>query len=191
MIKLVVALGNPGPEYELTRHNIAWLVMDSIEKIEGNHWKEKFKGVFTDISLNGEKRYFLKPMTFMNLSGESVRPLCDFFKVSVEEILVVQDELDLPFGQISFKNGGGLAGHNGLKSINQHMGSQNFLRLRVGIGRPTHGSVSNWVLGRFPAEQDIELGKVLSGSAKAIELALEKGFEKAASQYSKKSLIEG
>ena len=94
MIKLVVGLGNPGPEHELTRHNIGWLVIDSLEAIDGAFWKDKFKGVFTDKSINGEKVYFLKPQTYMNLSGESVQPLCQFFKITPQEILVLHDELD-------------------------------------------------------------------------------------------------
>ncbi len=190
MIKLVVALGNPGIEYEMTRHNIAWLLLDCFDALENKPWKEKFKGLYTELSVLGEKRYFLKPMTYMNLSGESVLPLCQFYKIKAEEVLVVQDEIDLSFGQIMFKKGGGLAGHNGLKSIAQHLGSSDFLRLRMGIGRPIHGSVSSWVLGKFPTEQDIELNKVIKEKYEALSLALEKCFEKAASKYSKKNFIQ-
>jgi PTH1 family peptidyl-tRNA hydrolase len=190
MIKLVIGLGNPGAEYELTRHNIGWLVLDSIDLIASSNWKSKFKGEFTDLSINGEKRYFLKPQTYMNLSGESARPLCDFFKIKPSEMLVLHDELDVPFGQIAFKKGGGLAGHNGLKSLAQHFGTQDFYRLRLGIGRPDRGSVSNWVLGQFPSNQDIELGKILKGSAEAVEFALKSGYEKAATKFSKKNFLK-
>jgi PTH1 family peptidyl-tRNA hydrolase len=190
MVKLIVALGNPGPEYELTRHNIGWLVADSLKPIDGNNWKSKFKGEYTDFSYKGEKVYVLKPQTYMNLSGESVQQLCQFFKVATQEILVLHDELDLPFGQIHFKKGGGLAGHNGLKSIAKHMGTQDFLRLRLGIGRPNRGSVSNWVLGQFPKEQDIELGVVLEKSAEALIDFLDIGLSKAGTKYNKKNFLD-
>ncbi|MBD66891.1 MAG: aminoacyl-tRNA hydrolase [Halobacteriovoraceae bacterium] len=189
MIKLIVALGNPGAEYELTRHNVAWLLVDTHPKIAENNWKTKFKGEYTDFSVQGEKVYVLKPQTYMNLSGESVQPLCQFFKIDPREILVVQDELDLPFGQIHFKQGGGLAGHNGLKSIAKHLGTQDFMRMRIGIGRPPRGSVSNWVLSKFPAELDTELGIVMEKSNQALDYLLENGFKKASNTYNKKDFL--
>lgn len=190
MIKLIVALGNPGAEYELTRHNIGWLLVDTHPEVSKNIWKSKFKGEYTDISINGEKVYFLKPQTYMNLSGESVQPLCQFFKITPEEILVVQDELDLPFGQIHFKKGGGLAGHNGLKSITKCMGSQEFYRLRMGIGRPTRGSVSSWVLSKFPPELDQELGIVMEKSNQALDYFLINGYKKASNKYNKVNFLD-
>jgi PTH1 family peptidyl-tRNA hydrolase len=190
MIKLIVGLGNPGADYELTRHNIAWILLDTHKDLGSSSWKNKFKGDYSDFSVDGEKIYALKPQTFMNLSGESVRPLCDFFKIKVEEILVVHDELDLPFGQVHFKKGGGLAGHNGLKSINQHMGSPEFYRMRLGIGRPERGSVSNWVLSKFPASQDTELSIVMEKGNEALEFFLKEGFKKASNKYNKKNFLE-
>lgn len=189
MIKLVVALGNPGPEYELTRHNIGWLVLDNYSLLDGEFWKDKFKGIYCDKSLKGDKIYFLKPQTYMNLSGESAQALATFFKITPEEILVLHDELDLELGKIQFKKGGGLAGHNGLKSLAKCLGTQEFLRMRIGIGRPVHGNVSGWVLGTFPKEQDIELGLVLENSAIALDFALNNGLQKAANQYNKKDFL--
>lgn len=190
MIKLIVALGNPGNEYELTRHNIAWTLVDTHPKLQSSHWKSKFKGEYTELNSPTGRIYILKPQTYMNLSGESVAPLCQFFKINVEEILVIQDELDLPFGAIHFKKGGGLAGHNGLKSISQHMASQEFYRMRIGIGRPVRGSVSNWVLSKFPAEQDIELGLVLKNGNEALDFFLAEGFKKASNTFNKKNFLE-
>lgn len=190
MIKLIVALGNPGIEYELTRHNIAWILADTHPSLATSNWKSKFKGVYTDFSQNGEKVYVLKPETYMNLSGESVQPLCQFFKIEVEEILVIQDELDLPFGQIHFKKGGGLAGHNGLKSITKTMGSPEFYRMRIGIGRPSRGSVSSWVLSKFPIEQNTELEIVMEKSAEALNALLKDGFKKASNTYNKKNFLD-
>lgn len=190
MIKLVVALGNPGPEYELTRHNVAWLTLSFLDKLSNNNWKTKFKGDYTEITLSSNKIYFLKPMTYMNLSGESVFSLMNFYKININEVLVIHDEVDLDFGQIAFKNGGGLAGHNGLKSIAKCSGSQDFFRLRIGVGRPKHGSTASWVLSKFPVELDQELGIVLSESAKALEYALEFGVSKASNMYNKKNFLE-
>lgn len=189
MSKLIVALGNPGAQYELTRHNVGWLALDCMKLLDNAIWKSKFKGLYTDISFNGEKVYFLKPQTYMNLSGESIQPLCQFFKIELKDILVVHDELDLPLGEIHFKKGGGLAGHNGLKSTAQVMGSLDFERLRIGIGRPVHGSVSDWVLSNFPKEKDIELGLVLEKSAESIEFYLKNGLAKAANTYNKKNFL--
>ena len=190
MIKLVVGVGNPGAEYELTRHNVAWILFEFCPFTEGGAWKSKFKGQYLDATVNGEKVYFLKPDTYMNLSGESVAPLCSFFKITPEEVLVVHDEVDLPFGQIQFKKGGGFAGHNGLKSIAQHLGTPNFYRMRIGIGRPQHGSMASWVLGKFPKEQDTELGIVMDNSSKALAFLLKHGFSKASNMYNKKNFLE-
>ena len=189
MIKLIVALGNPGAEYELTRHNIAWTLVDTHQEIGSKMWKSKFKGEYCDFSSNGEKIYVLKPQTYMNLSGESVQPLCQFFKIDVSEILVIQDELDLPFGQIHFKKGGGLAGHNGLKSITKMMGSQDFYRMRVGIGRPDKGSVSSWVLSKIPVSLNTELEIVMQKSNDALDFFLKNGFKKASNEFNKKDFL--
>lgn len=190
MFKLIVGLGNPGPEYELNRHNIGWLILDNHSEIRSKIWKNKFKGEYTDFSTSAGKVYALKPQTFMNLSGESVQPLMAFFKIDPSEILVVHDELDIPFGQINLKKGGGLAGHNGLKSIAKCLGTQDFYRMRVGIGRPPRGSVSSWVLSNFPTEQDTELGIVLDKSCEALDSLFKDGFKKASNQFNKKDFLE-
>ena len=190
MIKLIVALGNPGMEYELTRHNIAWTLIDTHPDLQSNMWKTKFKGEYTDFNGPSGKIYILKPLTYLNLSGESVQPLCQFFKINIEEILVIQDELDLAFGQIHFKKGGGLAGHNGLKSISSTMGSQEFYRMRIGIGRPERGSVSSWVLSKFPVSQNIELEIVMRQANEALNFLLKEGFKKASNTYNKKNFLD-
>jgi PTH1 family peptidyl-tRNA hydrolase len=189
MIKLIVALGNPGAEYELTRHNIAWTLVDTHPEIQTKLWKSKFKGEYTDFNSPSGKVYVLKPQTYMNLSGESVQPLCQFFKIEPEEILVIQDELDLPFGQVHFKKGGGLAGHNGLKSITKTMGSQEFYRMRIGIGRPDRGSVSSWVLSKIPVSLNTELEIVMTKGNEALNALLKDGFKKASNTYNKKDFL--
>ncbi len=189
MIKLIVGVGNPGIEYDLTRHNIAWILIDGLPQISSSNWKMKFKGDYTDFNHKGERIYVLKPQTFMNLSGESVQPLCQFFKILPEEVLVIHDELDLPFGQIHFKKGGGLAGHNGLKSIAKHLGTDTFYRMRIGIGRPDRGSVSSWVLSKIPSSMDTELNLVMRKCNQALDSLLTDGFKKASTNYNKKDFL--
>lgn len=188
-MKIIVALGNPGNQYKNTRHNIGWLLLDKLNFSNRLVWKNKFKAEVAEYSFDGDKIIFLKPQTFMNLSGESLSPCMKFYKVSVDDILVIHDELDLPFGTIAFKNGGGLAGHNGLKSINQHLGTQAFKRLRMGIGRPVHGNVSSYVLSNFDGEEEKWFDNYMEECGKALDLFLEKGFDKAATSFSKKALI--
>ena len=188
-MKLVVGLGNPGKDYEATKHNIGQSALNCLSFSEGLIWKKKFQGLFSFYDVKTERAYFLKPTTFMNKSGESVQALCSFFKISIENILVVHDELDLPFGTLGLKMGGGTAGHNGLSSVAQMLGALNFKRLRLGIGRPLQGSVSDYVLGRFSEQQKADLENFLLESAKAIELFIERGFESAATKYSKRNIL--
>ena len=189
MSYLIVGLGNPGSEYDGTRHNIAWDLFKELPFYSDLIWKEKFKGEFASIEFEGEKFYFLKPMTYMNLSGESLIPFAQYFKVSQENVLVVHDELDLNFGTIAYKNGGGLAGHNGLKSIAAQYGNNNFKRLRMGIGRPPRGSVSDWVLNRYQGDDAVLIDDYLQKATNAIICYMKSGFQTAAQRYSKKNLI--
>ena len=189
MDRLIVGLGNPGSKYHQTRHNIGWDIFEELSFYNDLRWSEKFKGLYAVYNNGQEKIYFLKPQTFMNLSGESVRPLMDFFKIDIKNILVVHDEIDLPFGTIAFKNGGGLAGHNGLKSITEKLGSQEFKRLRLGIGRPIHGDVSNWVLSGYTGEDKDFFNPYLKGAAVALEEYIKLGFDKASATYSKKKIV--
>lgn len=188
MFRLVVGVGNPGSEYAHTKHNVAWLLFDSLPVLRAANWKSKFKGEYCDVDLKGQKITFLKPLTYMNLSGESVQPLAAFYKIPPAEILVVHDELDLPFGQVQFKMAGGFAGHNGLKSIAGCLGTDAFARLRIGIGRPVHGSVSDWVLGDFPKDQRHFLPVLLERLHGALEECVLSGIAKA-SIVNKKPLL--
>ena len=151
MVKILVFLGNPTREYAITRHNVGWMVADYL--YPDLAWKEKHKGLFAQT----ESLKLLKPLTYMNESGRSVRAACDFYHVAVDELLVVHDDLELDFGTIRLQRGGGLQGHNGLKSLKQHLYSDQFIRLRIGIGRPKHGSVASFVLQRFTKEEEIAL----------------------------------
>jgi PTH1 family peptidyl-tRNA hydrolase len=180
---LIVGLGNPGPEYASTRHNIGWLVLDRLARDAGAPaFKSKFQGELAKGSLGGQECLFLMPQTYMNESGRSVQPAAAFFHVAARDIVVVHDELDLPFADVRVKLGGGHAGHNGLRSIVQHLGTPDFVRVRMGIGRPPAGflgDVAAFVLSGFaPAEKPRILDLVEKG-AQAVLQILTSGLDRA------------
>jgi PTH1 family peptidyl-tRNA hydrolase len=145
-------LGNPGREYARNRHNAGYLVVDELARRHGGSWKTKFSGQLAEIKVGDEKLVLLKPETYMNESGRSVGAAARFFKVEPENVLVVHDEGDFDLGRLEVKHGGGLAGHNGLRSIAQELGTQDFTRLRIGVGRPERGdprSLADYVLADF------------------------------------------
>lgn len=188
MFDLVVGLGNPGSDYASTRHNIGWMVFEQAKLFEHTNWKQKFKGLYTEASAKGHKFYALMPQTFMNLSGESVQAMAAFFKIPPQKILVIHDELDIPFGQIHFKMGGGFAGHNGLKSMGQCLGTDQFARMRIGIGRPPHGNVSGWVLSPFSKEEQIQIPLLMEKLNDPLAQAVVEGLGKVGI-YNKKNLL--
>ncbi|HSS79823.1 MAG TPA: aminoacyl-tRNA hydrolase [Gaiellaceae bacterium] len=181
---LVAGLGNPGREYERTRHNAGWLVLDELARRHGGSWRSKFSGSLAEIRLGDLRLALLKPETYMNDSGRSVGAAVRFFKVEPEQVLVVHDDVDLEAGRLQARAGGGLAGHNGLRSLAQHLGSQDFLRLRVGIGRPGRGDprpVADWVLSPFSPEEDAEA--LVARAADAVETIARDGLEAAQQNY--------
>lgn len=159
MIKLIVGLGNPGAQYEKTRHNAGFLFLDALAQARSCSWSNKaeFQGLMTECALSGQKILMLKPQTYMNRSGQSVGKVARYYKIMPQEILVVHDELDFPAGVIKIKKDGGLAGNNGLKDIAAHLNTRDFYRLRIGIGRPqAEANVSDYVLST-PSAQDRQL----------------------------------
>jgi peptidyl-tRNA hydrolase, PTH1 family len=175
---LVAGLGNPGREYERTRHNVGWLVLDELARRHGGSWRSKFSGSFAAVRLGERRLGLLKPETYMNESGRSVGAAARFFKVESEALLVVHDDVDLEAGRLQARLGGSLAGHNGLRSLAQHLGTQDFLRLRIGVGRPGRGdqrSVSDWVLSAFEPEEDA--ATLVAGAADAVETIAAEGLE--------------
>ncbi len=150
-MKLIVGLGNPGKAYEKTRHNIGFMVVDnyiSYKKCEGD-WKKKFDGVFFQTNIFGEKVIFLKPSTYMNLSGNAVLEYVNYFKINISDILVISDDLDLLVGNFKLKESGSSGGHNGLKNITLCLGTEKFKRLKVGISKSTVGDIKDYVLGKI------------------------------------------
>lgn len=183
MIKLITFLGNPGAQYEKTRHNVGWLIADNLPLLEYLQWQNKFKGLFAQKNIADAKVFFLQPQTFMNKSGESVQALLHFFKLSPQELLVVHDDIELDFGFVGFKRGGGLAGHNGLRSVANILKTRDFCRFRFGVSRPNHGNVSSYVLSKFSQEEEIMLPELLEKSAAALEYCLNEGIETALQKY--------
>jgi peptidyl-tRNA hydrolase, PTH1 family len=181
---LVAGLGNPGREYERTRHNVGWLVIDELARRHGGSFRSKFNGHLAEVRVDGKRVAFLRPETYMNESGRSLAAAARFFKAEPEALLVVHDDVDLEPGRLQARRGGGLAGHNGLRSIASALGTQDFLRLRIGVGRPGRGdrrSVSDYVLSRFEPVEDVDA--LVQRSADAVETILREGLEAAQMRF--------
>ena len=177
---LVVGLGNPGREYAGNRHNVGWLVVDELARRHGASWRAKFDGRLAEVRIDGHKVALLKPETYMNDSGRSVQAAARFFKAEPDTILIVHDESDLEPGRLQARLGGGLAGHNGLRSIATHLGTPEFLRLRVGVGRPGRGDprpLADWVLSDFGPHEDAD--RLVQEAADAVELLDAEGLDAA------------
>jgi len=189
---IIAGLGNPGPTYQWTRHNAGFLFLDRLANLENSVINRKtFSGLTGEWNFKGSRHVLLKPQTFMNLSGRSVMQALQFYKLPLSQLIVVHDELDLPFGTVRFKQGGGHGGHNGLRSIMEQLGKGDFLRLRIGIGKPTHGDTVNYVLGTIPADQMEVLPRVLDGGLDMLEMMLDEGLPKAMSLFNNKNFLEG
>jgi PTH1 family peptidyl-tRNA hydrolase len=222
MLELVAFFGNPGPEYKGNRHNAGWHLAQRLSFYEELIWRRKFKGSWADIeadelllsedlpsvielapNVSTTKIHFLLPGTFMNRSGESVMEAASFFKIKPESVIVVHDELELPLGTISLKFGGGLGGHNGLRSMKDSFGTADFWRLRIGIGRPDdrlpgqggpQGSgkgIIGWVLSDFTSDENAVLEPVLKDGADLLLKVILHGPEKFLPQWSKKKIVKG
>jgi PTH1 family peptidyl-tRNA hydrolase len=177
---LVAGLGNPGREYAHNRHNVGWMVVDELARRHGGSWKAKFNGQLAEIRIDGHKVALLKPETFMNDSGRSVQAAAKFFKLEPEALLVVHDESDLELGRLQARIGGGAGGHNGLRSLIQHLGTPEFMRLRVGVGRPGRGDqrkLADFVLADFRPEDDAEA--LVGKTADTVETLDAEGLEAA------------
>ena len=181
---LVVGLGNPGREYARNRHNAGWMVVDELARRHGGSWRSKFSGQMAEVRVGPDgssmKLALLKPETFMNDSGRSVGPAAAFFKLAPADVLVVHDEGDFDLGRLELKVGGGLGGHNGLRSITQVLGTQDFLRLRIGVGRPERGDprpLADWVLANFESHENAD--EIVGSAADAVETLIRDGVTQA------------
>jgi PTH1 family peptidyl-tRNA hydrolase len=175
---LVAGLGNPGPEHARDRHNVGWMVVDELARRHDGSFKGKFRGRLGDIRAGEAKLALLKPETYMNESGASIQAAAAFYKLPVEHVVVIHDDVDLETGRLQARLGGGLAGHNGLRSIAQRLGSQDFLRMRIGVGRPGRGDprpVADYVLSAFAPEDDVEA--IVARACDAVEVLAADGLE--------------
>jgi PTH1 family peptidyl-tRNA hydrolase len=181
---LVAGLGNPGREYAGTRHNVGWMIVDELARRNSGSWRSKFSGQLAEVRLDSSRLALLKPETYMNESGRSIAAAARFFKTPVESVLVAHDDVDLEEGRLQARLGGGLAGHNGLRSIARDLGSQEFLRLRIGVGRPGRGdrrSVADFVLAPFSPETNVEA--LVGRAADAVETLVREGLGAAQQRF--------
>ncbi|MEF3312778.1 aminoacyl-tRNA hydrolase [Paenibacillus sp. GYB004] len=186
-MKWIVGLGNPGQAYRNNRHNVGFMTVDRAAEQWGMPvFQNKLKALVSEGRVKGEKVYLLKPMTYMNLSGESMRAFMDFYKASLEDCIVVYDDLDTPFGQIRLRYQGSSGGHNGIKSIIQHTGTQTFNRIRIGVSRPAPGyNIADYVLADFTKEEAKTLPDVVQTSVDALEFSLENEFDRTMAKFNK------
>lgn len=184
-MKLIVGLGNPGKPYENTKHNIGFQVIDEL----ANQWgvkldQSKFKGQFATVHRPEGKVFLLKPLTYMNLSGECVRPFMDYFSIAEEDLIVIYDDLDLETGKLRLRQKGSAGGHNGIKSLIQHLGTQTFDRVRIGVDRPPAGmKVADYVLSRFSNEEQVVMKSAIDKTVQALEASLSRPFLDVMNRY--------
>jgi peptidyl-tRNA hydrolase, PTH1 family len=184
---LVVGLGNPGREHARDRHNVGWMVVDELARRHGGSFRSKFSGQLAQVRVEDARLALLKPETYMNLSGQSVGAAVRFFKTLPEQLLVVHDEVDLEPGRLQARLGGGLAGHNGLRSLRQTLGTAEFRRLRVGVGRPGRGDrrpVADYVLAPFEPDEDSET--LVARAADAVETLVREGLERTQATFNER-----
>ena len=183
---LIVGLGNPGEKYEDTRHNVGFQVIDELAERQGRPVQRlKFKALTGLLTIGGEKALVMKPVTYMNLSGEAVRPAADFYKLPPERILVISDDVALAAGRLRIRAKGSAGGHNGLKSIIQHLGTDQFPRIRVGVGEKPHPDydLADWVLGRPQGEDKKAIDAAVKRAADAVECILTQGLERGMGKF--------
>ncbi len=187
-MKIIVGLGNPGTEYRMSRHNIGFQVVDRLAQMNRIAVRtRRFRSLYGAGQINSQQVILVKPMTFMNRSGEAVKKATDFFRLGLEDLVVVHDDLDLPFGRLRFKRRGGDGGHQGVRSIIERMGGNDFLRLKVGIGRPPEGLDSaDYVLEVFDRTEQSLLDQTLASAAESLKIMMLEGLERAMNQFQKR-----
>ncbi|MNW32724.1 Peptidyl-tRNA hydrolase [compost metagenome] len=186
-MKWIVGLGNPGPQYEKTRHNVGFMALDRLAARHGIAVNQsKCKALVGEGMIGGVKTVIIKPMTYMNLSGESIRAYMDYYKATLDDLIVVYDDLDTEIGKIRLRYQGSAGGHNGIKSIIQHTGTQQFNRIRMGISRPEPGyAIVDYVLSTFPKKEKEQLDSMIEETCDALEFSLNETFERTMAKFNK------
>jgi PTH1 family peptidyl-tRNA hydrolase len=188
---LIIGLGNPGKQYELSRHNIGFMVLDRLAERHNLVWREAHKGLYATAQIAGTKCHFLKPQTYMNLSGEAAGDLCRYYKLGADAVHVVYDELDFPYGTLKLKVGGSAGGHNGIKSLIQHLGTDSFARVRMGIAGMHRAKIrdhmADYVLAAFTSVEQETLDEFVTLGAEAVEMAVQEGFTKATAKFNQRA----
>jgi len=184
-VKLIVGLGNPGEKYAKTRHNLGFMVVDALVKMENGEWKMDKKSN-SQLSIINSQLILAKPQTFMNASGMTVAKITQFYKVNPENIWVIHDDVDLPLGKLKIRLGGAAAGHHGVESVIKELGTDNFVRFRLGIGHPQRGSdgaVEKYVLRNFDVNEKTEVKQIIKKTVKALKKALDQNLERAMNEF--------
>ena len=188
--RLIIGLGNPGPKYQWTRHNAGFMVLDHLSRVMGVAvTKKNFAGLYGEGSWHGDRLLLLKPQTFMNLSGRSAAEALRFHKLTPSDLIVIHDDLDISFGRVKIKEGGGHGGHNGLRSLMQELGGGEFVRVRIGVGRPVRGDAADYVLSNFPPAELTGLPTLLDGVVDLLGELLRNGVPRTMSLYNNKDFL--
>ncbi len=184
-MKIIAGLGNPGAEYAQTKHNVGFMLVGALaERLNAPAWKEDFFSAITEVRIGGEKVFLVKPLTYMNNSGEALGPMLSYYKIDADELVVVHDDMDIPAGTVRIRKKGGSGGHNGIKSILAHVGSEDFARVRIGIGRPPAGwTVINHVLAPFASEDAPKIHTAIDYLLPAVECIVTDGVDFAMNKY--------
>lgn len=182
---VIVGLGNPDKKYDMTRHNMGFRIIDALaDKYNITVGEQKFKGLLGKGTIEGEKVILVKPLTFMNLSGECVRPVCDYFKVDTEDCIILFDDISLDPGKLRIRKKGSAGGHNGIKSIIAHLGTEGFPRLKFGVGdKPKHMDLADFVLGRFSKEEEVQVTEGIEKAIEAVTCMVTEGYDAAMNKY--------
>ena len=184
-MKMIAGLGNPGAEYAQTKHNVGFMLVDALaDRLNAPAWKEDFFSAVTEVRIGGEKVFLVKPLTYMNNSGEAVGPMLSYYKMTADDLTVVHDDMDIPAGTVRIRKKGSSGGHNGIKSIIAHVGGENFARVRIGVGRPPAGwTVINHVLAPFLAEDAPKIREAIGYLLPAVECIVTDGVDLAMNRY--------
>lgn len=183
-MKIVVGLGNPGKEYKDTRHNIGFMVLEELaSRYAVTKQESRFDAIIGEVRIKGEKVLLVKPLTFMNLSGKTVQPLVHWYKLDLNDLMVVYDDMDLPLGTLRMRKQGGTGGHKGIASISERLATTEFARTRLGIGRPEQQDTVDWVLGRFTASDREQVSQLIKIAADAVEIWIKSGIDTAMNTY--------